>query len=145
MNDWKTETAGMARRLQRHGVGGGMIALVLLAGAPLTAGADGFTAAPGWWLLLAFCLVPLALAIHLQFDTLLFRVAASHDSEEAGLAAIDDLLARMGLRARPAVPASILQRFSGCCRLLLLQWLALSAGIVLYGILLLDALSGGPS
>jgi hypothetical protein len=145
MNDWKTQTAGMARRLQRHGVGGGMIALVLLAGAPLTAGADGFTAAPGWWLLLALCLVSLSRAIHLQFDALLFRAVASHDSEEAGLAAIDDLLARMGLRARPAVPATLLQRFSGCRRLVLLQWLALSLGIVLYGILLLDALNGGLS
>lgn len=142
MNDWKTETAGMARRLQRNGVGGGTIALVLLAIAPLTAGTHGFTAALGWWLLLAVCLATLALAIHLEFDTLLFRLAASHDSEEAGLAAIDDLLARTGLRARPAVPATLLQRFSGCRRLVLLQWFALAVGIVLYGTLLLDAMNG---
>lgn len=143
MNDWKTETAGMVRRLQRHGVAGGTIAFVLLAIAPLTAGAHGFTTALGWWLLPAFCLITLALAIHLQFDTLLFRLAASHDSEEAGLAAIDDLLARMGLRASPPVRASLLQRFAGCRRLVLLQWLALSVGIVPYGILLLDAMNGG--
>lgn len=144
MTDWKTAAAQMTSRLRGHCISCGLIALLLLAIAPLTAGADGFTAALGWWLLLAFCLVPLALAVHLLFDAALFRIAISYDSEEAGLAAIDDVLARMGLRARPVVPASLSQRFSGCRRLILLQWLTLFIGIVLYGILLLDAVNGGP-
>lgn len=138
-------TARVARRLRCSSIGGGLVALFLLAIAPLTAGAHGFTAALGWWLLLAFCLVSLALAIHLLFDDALFRIALSHDSEEAGLMAVDDVLARMGLRTRPAVPAPLSQRFSGCRRLVLLKWSALCLAIVLYGILLLDALNGGSS
>lgn len=143
MSDWRTETARAVRRLCYNGIGGGLVALFLLAVAPLTAGAHGFGAALGWLLLLAFCLVSLALAVHLLFDAALFRIALSHDGEEAGLAAIDAALARMGLREKPAVPASLSQRFSGCRRLTLLQWLALVAGIALYGILLLDAVNGG--
>ncbi|MNH90175.1 hypothetical protein D3C73_427090 [compost metagenome] len=138
MSDWKTATAKAVRRLRCNGIGGGLGALLLLAIAPLTAGSHGFGSALGWLLLLAFCLVALALAVHLLFDAALFRVALSHDGEEAGLAAIDDALARMGLRAKPAVPAPLPQRFSGCRRLILLQWLSLVAGI-----LLLDAMNGG--
>ncbi|MDS7594339.1 hypothetical protein [Agrobacterium tumefaciens] len=133
----------MAQRLLCNSIGGGLIALLLLAIAPLTAGAHGFTSALGWWLLLAFCLVALALAAHLMFDALLFRIGLSFDTEEAGLMAIDDVLARMGLREKPAAPAALSQRFSGCRRLVLVQWSALSVGIVLYGILLLDAMNGG--
>lgn len=144
MNDWKTETARMAKRLRRNSMGGGLIALLLLAVAPLTAGAHGFTSALGWWLLLAFCLVVFAIAAHLLFDALLFGIGLSFDTEEAGLMAIDDVLARMGLRAKPAASAPLSQRFSGCRRLVLVQWSALSVGILLYGILLLDAMNGGP-
>ena len=143
MKDWTTEAAGVARNLRQNGIGGGLLALFLLAVAPVTAGAYGFTAALGWWLLLAFCLVPLALAAHLLFDALLFRMAASYDSEEAGLMAIDDVLARMALRPRPTVPAPLSQRASGCRRLVLLQWSALFIGILLYAVLLLDAVDGG--
>lgn len=144
MTDWKTATTQMAGRLRRNSLGGSLVALLVLAIAPLTAGANGFGAALGWLLLLAFCLVALAVAVHLLFDAFLFRVALSHDSEEAGLSAIDELLARMGLRVRPVVAAPLSQRFSGCRRLILLQRLTLTIGIVLYGILLLDAVNGGP-
>jgi hypothetical protein len=142
MSDWKTATMRMARRLRRNGISGGLIALLLVAVAPVTAGAHGFTAALGWWLLLAFCLAPIALAVHLLFDARLFHLAASHDSEGEALAAIDDVLARMRLRAKPAVPAPLLQRFSGCRRLILLQWSTLAIAILLYGILLLEAVDG---
>lgn len=142
MSEWKAATLRTAKRLRHSGIGGGLIALLLLAVAPVTAGAHGFTAALGWWLLLAFCLAPLALSVHLLFDAFLFRLAASHDSEEHALTAIDDVLARMGLRARPAAPASLSQRFSGCRRLVLLQWSTLAIAILLYGILLLDAVDG---
>jgi hypothetical protein len=142
MSDWKTATMRMAEQLRRNGIGGGLIALLLLVIAPVTAGAHGFTAALGWWLLLACCLAPTALAVHLLFDALLFRLAASHDSEEQALAAIDDVLARMGLRARPAMPAPLSQRFAGCRRLVVLQWSTLAIAILRYGILLLDAVDG---
>jgi hypothetical protein len=142
MSDWKTATTRMARRLRRNGIASGLIAILLIAVAPVTAGAHGFTAALGWWLLLAFCLALIALAVHLLFDARLFDLAASHDSEGEALAAIDDVLARMRLRAKPAVPAPLLQRFSGCRRLILLQWSTLAIAILLYGILLLDAVDG---
>jgi hypothetical protein len=142
MSDWKTATTRMARRLRRNGINGGLIALLLVAVAPVTAGAHGFTAALGWWLLLAFCLAAIALAVHLLFDARLFHLAASHQSEGEGLAAIDDVLARMRLRAKPAVPAPLLQRFTGCRRLILLQWSTLAIAILLYGILMLDAIDG---
>ncbi|MBD9389814.1 hypothetical protein IB237_21685 [Agrobacterium sp. AGB01] len=142
MSDWKTATTRMARRLRRNGTSSGLIALLLVAVAPATAGAHGFTAALGWWLLLVFCLASIALAVHLLFDARLFHLAASHESEEEALAAIDDFLARMRLRAKPAVPAPLLQRFTGCRRLILLQWSTLAIAILLYGILLLDAVDG---
>lgn len=144
MRDWKKAVMDKARQLRRNSIGGGSIALLLLVIAPVTVGAHGFTASFGWWLLLAFCLVPLALAVHLLFDALLFRLAASHDTEEDALTAIDDILARMGLRTRPAVPASLLHRFAGCRRLVILQWSTLTIAILLYAILLLDAVEGAP-
>lgn len=145
MRDWKKTVTDKARHLRRNSIGGGSIALLLLVIAPVTAGAHGFTAALGWWLLLAFCLVPLALAVHLLFDALLFRLSASHDTEEDALVAIDDVLERMGLRAKPAFPASLSQRFAGCRRLVILQWSTLTIAILLYAILLLDAVEGAPT
>ena len=110
--------------------------------APPTAGAHGFTGPLAWWLQLAFCLVPLAFSVHLLFDAALFRLAASHDAEALGLAAIDDVLARMGLRARGGDPAPLTARLAGCRRLVWLQRIALAIGVVLYLILLLDATDG---
>ena len=132
-----------ARHLRRNGLVGGAIALSILALAPPTAGAYGFAGPLAWWLLLAFCLVPLALSVHLLFDAALFRLAASHGNEEAGLAAIDDVLARMGLRTRDSMPASLAARLAGCRRLVWLQRMSLVIGVLLYAILLLDALEAG--
>jgi hypothetical protein len=142
MTDWRTTTANAIRRLRRNGLIGGAVALLILAAAPPTAGAHGFTAPLGWWLLLAFCLLPLAFSVHLLFDAALFRLAASHDGQEAGLAAIDDMLARMGLRARNDRPAPLAERLAGCRRLVWLQRISLAIGVTLYAILLLDAADG---
>ena len=132
-----------ARRLQRNGLAGGAVALLILAVAPPTAGAYGFTGPLAWWLLLAFCLLPLALSVHLLFDAALFRLAASHESENAGLAAIDDVLDRMGLRKKDGRTASLAERLAGCARLLLLQRGTLLIAVLLYAILLLDGMDGG--
>ena len=136
-------TEGAARSLRRNGLAGGGIALAILAAAPPTAGAHGFTGPLAWWLLLSFCLLPLAFSVHLLFDAALFRLAASHDTEEAGLAAIDDVLARMGLRTRDGWTAPLAERLAGCRRLLRLQRISLAVGMTLYAILLLDAANGG--
>lgn len=135
--------ANEARRLRRNGLAGGAVALLVLAIAPPTAGAHGFTGPFAWWLLLAFCLLPLALSVHLLFDAALFRLAASHEGEKTGLLAIDDVLDRMGLRRKDGRSASLIERLSGCGRLLRLQRATLLIAFVLYGILLLDGMDGG--
>ena len=143
MKDANGSMLNAARRLRRNGFAGGAVALLILAVAPPTAGAYGFTGPLAWWLLLAFCLLPLALSVHLLFDAALFRLAASHESENAGLAAIDDVLARMGLRKKDGVTASLAERLAGCGRLLLLQRGTLLIAVLLYAILLLDGMDGG--
>ena len=134
--------ADAVRRLRRNGLAGGSAALLVLALAPPTAGAHGFAGPLAWWLLLAFCLTTLALSAHLLFDAALFRLAASHEAEEAGLAAIDDVLARMGLRARSDRPAPLAGRLAGCRRLVRLQRAGLAIGAAVYVVLLLDAANG---
>ena len=143
MTDWKTVTGDAARHLRRNGLIGGAIALLILVIAPPTAGAHGFTAPLGWWLLLTFSLLPLAFSVHLLFDAALFRLAASHGAEDAGLSAIDDVLSRMGLRAGDATPRTLTERLSGCRRLVWLQRVTLAIGVGLYLVLLLDAMDGG--
>lgn len=135
--------ATAARILRRNGLAGISIAVLILAVAPLTAGAYGFTAPLGWWLLLAFCLAPLGFSVHLLFDAVLFGLAASHETEEAGLAAIDDVLDRMGLRKRDGRSALLAERIAGCRRLIWIQRILLAVALLLYGILLLDGLDGG--
>ena len=87
--------------------------------------------------------MPLALSVHLLFDAALFRLAASHDGESEGLSAIDDVLARMGLRSKNNTPRSLAERLAGCQRLIWLQRVALAISLILYAILLLDAMDGG--
>jgi hypothetical protein len=142
MTEWKTRATDAARRLRRNALAGGAMALLILAVAPPTAGSHGFTGPLAWWLLLAFCLLPLALSVHLLFDAALFRLAASHEEETTGLAAIDDVLARMGLRSRGGAPAPLADRLSGCRRLIWKQRMALIVGVLLYAVLLLDATDG---
>ena len=143
MTEWRTTIADAARRLKRNGLAGGATALLILAVAPPTAGAHGFSGPLAWGLLLAFCLMPLALSVHLLFDAALFRLAASYDGEAAGLSAIDDVLARMGLRARESVSAPLPERLRGCRRLLSMQRIALAIAAALYLVLLLDGMEGG--
>ena len=143
MTEWRTTIADAARRLKRNGLAGGAAALLILAVAPPTAGAHGFSGPLAWGLLLAFCLMPLALSVHLLFDAALFRLAASYDGEAAGLSAIDDVLARMGLRARESVSATLPERLRGCLRLLWMQRIALAIAAALYFVLLHDGMEGG--
>lgn len=143
MSDWKTPVSDATRRLRRNGLVGGGVALFILAVAPPTVGAEGFSGPLAWWLLLAFCLLPLAVSVHLLFDAALFRLAASHESEAAGFAAIDDMLARMGLRSASPVPAPLNDRLAGCRRLLRLQRVSLAIGFALYLVLLVDMAEGG--
>ncbi|WP_211341039.1 hypothetical protein [Paracoccus methylarcula] len=134
--------ADAARRLRRNGLAGGAMALLILALAPPTAGVHGFAGPLAWWLLLALCLVSLAFSVHLLFDAALFRLGASHDAEDVGLAAIDDVLSRTGLRAPGGVAKTLPERLAGCARLLRLQRISLLTGLALYVILILGAMNG---
>jgi hypothetical protein len=142
MTNWKGTLSRTARALTRNGAIGCLLAAVILLAAPPTAGAHGFTGPLAWALLLAFCLLALALSVHLLFDAALFRLALSHEEEEAGLAAVDDVLDRMGLRARSATPAPLAARLAGCRRLVWLQRAALAVGLGLFLVLLLDGTDG---
>jgi hypothetical protein len=143
MTDWRMRTTKAALSLRRNGLAGGAIAVLIVAAAPPTAGAHGFTAPLGWWLLLAFCLAPLALSAHILFDAALFKLAASHEREDAALSAIDDVLARMGLRKRNGELAPLATRLAGCRRLVWMQRILLAFALSLFAILLLDGIEGG--
>ncbi|TGQ34684.1 MULTISPECIES: hypothetical protein [unclassified Mesorhizobium] len=92
----------------------GMVALPLAS--PLTAAA--------WLVAAASAVATLAFSVLLLFDALLFRLMASHASETAGGAAVDDVLARMRLKTTAAVPRSLDQRMAGTRRLVIKQRIA---------------------
>ncbi|MCV3209386.1 hypothetical protein OHD62_23060 [Mesorhizobium sp. YC-39] len=80
--------------------------------------------AVAWFVAAASALATLAFSMLILFDALLFRLMASHASETAGGAAVDDLLARMRLKPEPAAARSLDQRMSGTRRLLMKQRIA---------------------
>ena len=79
----------------------------------------------------------LALAANLAFDALLFRVIASHDDEQSGGAAVDDLLHRMRLKPLPAAVRPLADRAAGARRLAAIQfgvtavYLAIAASVAM--------------
>lgn len=62
-----------------------------------------------------------ALSALLVFDALLFRLMASHPDDATGGAAVDDLLARMRLKARPPTLRPLQERIDGANGLLRAQ------------------------
>jgi hypothetical protein len=72
----------------------------------------------------ASAVVTLALSALLLFDALLFRLMASHASEAAGGAGVDDALARMRLKPTAAGGRTLDQRMAGTRRLLVKQRIA---------------------
>ena len=142
MTAWNVNASTTARSLGYNAVFCGLASLLPLALGPITAGYRGFTSPLGWLLLLVLCLVVLALTIHLLFDALLFRLASCHESEAAGLAAIDDTLFRMRLREPDATPRGLDRRIAGSRRIIWRQRCALAVCLTLFAILLLDATDG---
>ena len=125
-----------AQRLQRNGVAGGAMALLILAFAPITLGISGFAGSLAWLVLLALSLLSLAFSVHLLFDAALFRLAASYDAKNAGLAAIDDVLVRMSLRASNDSAKTLPERLAGCDRLIWRQRISLATGLAICAVLL---------
>ncbi|WP_434729609.1 hypothetical protein [Rhizobium binae] len=144
MTPWQTAASAAARNLGRNSIFCGLTALLPLITAPITAGYRGFAPTLGWLLMLVFCGIVLALAIHLLFDALLFRLAASHETEAAGLAAVDDLLFRMQLRKPDRTPRGLEKRIAGSRRIVWQQRLALVLYLAIFAILQLNASSGQP-
>lgn len=144
MRPWPTNASTAAHNLGRNAIFCGLASALPLILGPITAGYQGFDSPLGWLLLLAFCLVVLAFTIHLLFDALLFRLASSHETETAGLAAIDDVLLRMRLRKPDANPRGLDRRIAGSRRIIWQQRCALAVCLILFAILLLNATNGQP-
>ncbi|OWV76618.1 hypothetical protein ATY76_01295 [Rhizobium sp. R339] len=144
MTQWKTAASAAARNLGRNAMFCGLAALLPLIAGPVTAGYRGFAPALGWLLMLDFCGIVLALAVHLLFDALLFRLASSHETEAAGLAAVDDLLFRMQLRKPDGTARGLEKRIAGSRRIVWQQRLALVLSLVIFAILQLNASGGQP-
>ncbi|RFB91990.1 hypothetical protein B5K08_17065 [Rhizobium leguminosarum bv. trifolii] len=144
MTQWNATASVVARSLGRNAIFCGLTALLPLIVGPITAGYRGFASPLGWFLMLIFCVVVLALAIHLLFDALLFRLASSYETEAAGLAAVDDLLSRMQLRTPDKAPHGLERRIAGSRRIVWQQRFALAVCLVIFAILQLNASAGQP-
>ncbi|MBB2673500.1 UNVERIFIED_ORG: hypothetical protein GGE44_003065 [Rhizobium esperanzae] len=144
MTQWKTAASAAVRNLRRNSLFCGLTALLPLIAGPITAGYRGFAPTLGWLLMVVCCGIVLALAIHLLFDALLFRLAVSHETETAGLAAVDDLLFRMQLRKPDRTPPGLEKRIAGSRRIVWQQRLALAIYLVIFAILQVNASGGQP-
>lgn len=127
--------AAFASRLQRQGMGFGIVTiclmLILLFGEARRWGHIA-TAASGF--------IVLFLAAYVLFEAALFRLIASKPSEEEGCRAVDKLLAKLHLRRSPQAIRMLDARMAGTNRLLLklhlafVVFLVLFAGITTYGL-----------
>ncbi|EJZ19802.1 hypothetical protein NE852_16430 [Rhizobium sp. Pop5] len=144
MTQWNATAAAAARNLGRNSIFCGLAALLPLVVGPIAVEHRGLAPSLGWLLILAFCLVVLGLAIHLLFDALLFRLASSHETEAAGLAAVDDLLFRMQLRKPDRTLRGLDMRIAGSRRIVWRQRFALAISLVTFAILLFNATDGQP-
>ncbi|QEE43610.1 hypothetical protein FVA81_03000 (plasmid) [Rhizobium sp. WL3] len=144
MNSWPTNATTAARQLGCNAAFCGLVSLVPLVFASISATYRSLASPLGLLLVLFSCLVVLAFSIHLLFDTLLFRLASSYETETAGLAAIDDALLRMRIRRPDPNPRGLRQRISGSRRIVWQQRCALAICLVVFAILLIDANNGQP-
>lgn len=74
----------------------------------------------------------LGLSCYLLFDSMLFALLASHADERAGGHAVDDFLARAGLRKMPPANRPLSRRVAGTLRLLYCQRAALLVFLALF-------------
>jgi len=137
MSDWRIELKRTIGRLKTHAGLTGAAAFVLLVASTVIFDCG----SAGRWLKLAmlvFSLIMLAQAAHLLFDTALFRLALAHDSEQAGLEAIDTTLFSMGLREMPVQPRLLAPRLAGTARILRRQYVLLAIGVTIFVLELFD-------
>jgi len=132
MSDWRDKLRHTIARLKLHASLTGAAAVGLLAASVVISNGD----SPARWFMLAMLVcevVILAQTVHLLFDAALFRLALTHDNEQAGLAAIDRTLDSMGLRKMPAQPPLLPQRLTGTARLLRRQYVLLAMSAAIFG------------
>lgn len=116
------DTARLLRRTAFTGIG---LAVLLLAIAPFLRPVHDLVFWLVWPLLLASLLIVLGIAAHLLFDVALFRLI------ESGSDDVDDILERMGLRTKPALPRPLGERIAGSRRICGRMRFFLVAGAVL--------------
>lgn len=106
-----------------------LLVLAVLVAAPVIAVAaqpQATTLAAAAWLVAAASgVITIAVSALLVFDALLFWLMASHISEAAGGASVDDVLARMRVKSATAGIRSLDRRIAGTRRLLMKQRIAL--------------------
>lgn len=85
-----------------------------------------------WSAFLLAAAAALGLSHYILFDAMLFRLIASHKSEAAGGKAVDEFLAKSGLRKAPAVNRTLAARMAGTARLLNYQRAALLVFLALF-------------
>lgn len=83
-------------------------------------------------------LVTLGYSVLIGFDALLFRLIAGYEEVPDGCVAVDDLLARMRLKQRPATIRPLAARIAGTRRLMQHQQIALGACLVVTAAALLS-------
>ena len=127
MNDWRARANAFGTVLRRNALAGATVAIAVLA-----AGSAVCLSPLPAMLLLGFCVAALASAAYLLFDAALFRLAASYAQEEDGLAAIDDVLDRAGLRSRPHETRPLAARLAGTRRILIVHRVLAAIAILLF-------------
>jgi hypothetical protein len=129
MSAHRDQAEAFAAGLMTQAVWPLFLVLAALAAAPVIAVAaqpQATTLAAAAWLVAAASgVVTLAVSALLAFDALLFWLMASHISEAAGGASVDDVLARMRVKPAAAGIRSLDRRIAGTQRLLMKQRIAL--------------------
>jgi len=132
----------MANRLRRNGFLGLGVAGVILSFVPFLRSIHDLAFWLIWPLLFVSVLIVLGIAMHLLFDAALFRLVATSKDEKQGLAELDTMLERMGLRTKPETMRPLKDRIEGSKRILGRLRIFLAAAFVLT--ILMAALPLGP-
>ncbi|UVC18347.1 hypothetical protein [Mesorhizobium onobrychidis] len=129
MSAHRDKAEAFAASLMTQAVWPLLLVLAALVAAPVIAVAaqlqTTMLSAAAWLIAAASGVVTLALSALLTFDALLFWLMASHISEAAGGASVDDVLARMRVKPAAAGIRSLDRRIAGTQRLLMKQRIAL--------------------
>ncbi len=134
------DAAEFAHHLRHRAITYGVLTCILMVGTSIIADKGGALFAGLWPLMMIGGLITLFLTGYLLFDAALFRFIASHEDELDGCKALDDILARMRLRARPEKTRPLNARISGTKSVLVKLHIAFAAFVTLFVALVLYGL-----